>query len=82
MDHRLRPLLFKEPFHKSGVGDVAAHKPVTCVTGHRVEVLEVAGIRQLVQIDDLNFRHRAERRPYESGANETGPASNQNFHQA
>ena len=51
IDHRPRAVLRQQPPQQLGIADVALHKGMARVALERREILQIAGIGQLVQID-------------------------------
>ncbi len=74
---RRRLVLFKQRRDQSGVVDIAVHEGVRGVLLHGRQVFRVAGVGQLVQIDDVE-RSLLQRFKHKVGADKTGAASNEN----
>jgi hypothetical protein len=58
------------------IADVALDEKVPRIRGERVEIADVAGVRQLVEIDD-RLSGRGKRRENEVRADESGPAGDE-----
>ena len=72
-----RPVLFQQATHQREVADIALAKLIRGEPCHRGEILQVAGVSQLVQIED---RFAAQLQPVEDkvGPDEAGAARHQN----
>ena len=64
--------------HSCGIADVAAHEAITRVVCHRRQVLQVARVSQLVEIDDAPAG-RGEHHADECGADKPAAAGYQNI---
>ena len=59
VDDRRRPVLRERPIDRGPVGDVALDEDVVWVAAHRFQRIEVAGVGQGVEIDDLRLASRS-----------------------
>ncbi len=66
--------------HGGRVADAALHEAVARVLGDRQQVVEVAGVGELVVADDLPVGVLGEHAPDEGGADEPGAAANEKPH--
>ena len=66
--------------HGGRVADAALHEAVARVLGDRQQVLEVAGVGELVVADDLPVGVLGEHAPDEGGADEPGAAAYEKPH--
>ncbi len=73
MDHRLHP--FQVAPDQAGVTDIAVHEFVISLDAH--QALQVAGIGQLVVVDDRHIGEMAVQVANEIGADETRAAGDQ-----
>ena len=77
IDHRAWPVLGQQARHQSAVGDIPLHKDVAWVALQRGQVLQIAGVGQLVQVE-----HRliglCQPVKHKVGADKTGAARHQN----
>jgi len=73
VDDRPGSMCREQPPHEPAVADVAAHEAVTRVVPERRQVGEIAGVGELVQVDDRLARRR-ERGQHEIRADEAGAA--------
>ena len=62
------------------VGDVAAHEAVARMRGNVGKVLQIAGIRQGVEVDDVILRMMLQDVADEVRADEAGAAGDQDLH--
>jgi hypothetical protein len=62
------------------IGDVALHEPVTVILRYGSQIVWIASIGQLIKVQDLGIR-RWQRQADKRGADEAGPAGNQNAHE-
>src|SRR5439155_12096894 len=62
------------------VADVAVNEPVPGMVFETGQVLQVAGVRQLVQVEDVVAGVVAQDVAYEVGADEPGPSRDQKTH--
>ena len=74
--HRARTVRGEEPVHERRVADVAAHEAVARVAAHRLEVAEVAGVGELVEVHH-RLATRGEPVDDEVGADESGAAGDE-----
>src|SRR5690606_1197886 len=65
-----------------GVADVALHEDVPPLVGEVLEVLQVSGVGEQVEVHHLGARPGAEEVAHEVGADEAGPARNEALHGA
>jgi hypothetical protein len=56
---RPRPVLGQQPLHQRAIADAAAHEDVAGVTGYWSQGVEVARVRQGVEVNDLMVLHQA-----------------------
>ena len=72
-------VLGQQAFEQGGVANVALHKDVAGVALHAIEVVQVASVGELVEVDHglVAVGNPVE---HEVGANEAGAASYQNRH--
>ena len=81
VDDIIEIVLCKQAFHQLLVADVALHEHMAGVALHVLQVLQIAGIGQLIQVDQADilvfFQHIVDK----VGANKTGTAGNKiSFH--
>jgi hypothetical protein len=74
MDDRAGPGVAEHAGHEARVGDVAAHERVPRMIEHALDRIEVAGVGQLVEIDDALRRLLGNDLPDKAAANEPGAA--------
>jgi hypothetical protein len=80
IDHRARLMGFEQAGDELAISDVALHEQVPLVAGNCLERIEVARIRELIEVYD-GVRFFGEPLTREATADETGAAGNQNgFH--
>ena len=77
VDHGARPVLRQQPLHQRTVADVALHEDVTGVAAQAGQILGIAGVGELVEIDHrlLRLLHPVQ---HEICTNEACGASYQN----
>ena len=63
-----------------GVADVAVHKAVALIAIDRRQILQIPGVGQLVEIDDVEIGIR-DHHAHKRRADETGATGYQNFHE-
>ena len=75
--HRPRLIPAKQVAHQRGVGNVSAHERMRLACSQRMQILQIAGVSQGVEI---HYRRRLTREPMQNevGADETGAAGHQN----
>ena len=79
MDDRPRPVLPEQPLHQHAVVDVSADKNMVGSALQALKVAEVAGVGQLVQIDD-GLTGLSQPVEYEVGADESGATGHEEGH--
>ena len=81
VDDAVKVVFFKQRRHQFLVADIALHKDVALIPFHALQVLQIAGIRQLVQIDQENIVVLFEHVIYEVRSDKTRAAGDQiRFH--
>ena len=73
---RVRLMLAKEPLDERAVADVAVREDVVAVVAHGSQRVKIAGVRQLVEIDDA-LAAPGERIEHEVRADEAGAAGDE-----
>ena len=76
IDDRPGAMFVEQPGDQLAVADVAVHEVVATVVGDRVQRIEVAGVGQLVEIDDRAL-FLGQPLAHEATADEAGAAGNQ-----
>ena len=79
VEHRARTVLRQQPIDQGPVADVALHEVVAGVALQAGQVLAVAGVGELVQVDDRLVRLR-QPVEHEVAADETGTAGDKKGH--
>ena len=79
VDDIVEIVLCKQALDQLLVADVALHKDVAGVALNVLQVLKVAGIGQLVEVDQQNFRVLLEHIMHEVGTDKTGTAGDKIF---
>jgi hypothetical protein len=76
VDDRARPVFRQQRTDGAGIADIAAHEQVPFIAGKRRQASHVAGVRELVEIDE---RLAVLREPVEDeiGADESGAAGDE-----
>src|SRR5581483_7987799 len=67
------------PYNSGGMADIADNERVIRVAGDACEVIEIARVGELVEVDDPRFRYHA---PDELGPDEPGAPGDEDGHQA
>ena len=76
VDHRRRPVFPQQAHDQLGVADVAVHERVARVVGRAGEIVEIAGVSELVEADHRRAR-AAEPFEHEIRADKAGRAGHQ-----
>jgi len=77
MHYATRLVGFKQRPHKFPVTDIPLDKLVTRVGLHGIEVMKIAGVGQLVQVEDSDIRITQQEK-YEVATDESGATRNEN----
>lgn len=81
MDNSVDGMLPHDRFHLFAVADVTLHETVIGALLDIAQILEVAGVGQLVEIDNPVIGIFPDEQPHHMAADESGSAGNQNmFH--
>src|SRR3954453_5983924 len=81
MDDRVNAMVCEYGRDLCIVADVALHETMPRVAGNRVEVLEISGIRELVERCDLDIRAARQRIADERRSDEPGTAGDKKLHE-
>ena len=79
VDDVIEIVLCKQALDQLLVADVALHKDVAGVALNVLQVLEVAGVGQLVEVDQQDLRVLLEHIMHKVGTNKTGAAGDKIF---
>ena len=52
VDDGRRLVLAEDPLDRVAIGDVALHEDVVRIAEHRLERIEIAGVGELIEVDD------------------------------
>jgi len=77
VDYRVHPVIAEQTPHQIAVSDIAPNEDVSTLAPQRGQGIRIAGVGQLVQIDDLDSRLSDEKMD-EIGADEAGTTGHQN----
>ena len=81
VDDVVEIVLLEQALHQFLVADVALHEHMAGVTLHVLQVFQVAGVGQLIQVDQQDLRVFLEHIMHKVGTNKTGAAGDQiGFH--
>src|SRR3954453_22286834 len=81
MDDRVNAMVCEYGRDLCIVADVALHETMPRVAGNRIEVLEIAGICELVERCDLDIRAARQRIADEGRSDEPGTAGDKKLHE-
>jgi hypothetical protein len=73
-------LLREQLIHKGSIGNITSNKFVALVRFYPFEVFKVAGIGELIKVNDFPIRVISKDKPYEVAAYEAAAACDQEFH--
>ncbi len=75
----LRLVLSEQPAHELAVADITSYKDMSRITVQTPQVIEITGIRELVQVDNASSGTRY---PIQNkiGPDKTGATCNQDLH--
>src|ERR1044071_721182 len=79
MDQGIRPLRAEDRVHQRTVANISVGELVALAARYGLQILEVAGVRELVQIDDTIVSF-SDQEAYERRTDEAGAACNKDFH--
>ena len=83
VDDVVEIVLLEQALHQFLVADVALHEHMAGVTLHVLQVFQVAGVGQLIQVDQQDLRVFLEHIMHKVGTNKTGAAGDQiGFHKS
>ncbi len=83
VDNIIEIILLEQAFHQLLVADIALHEHMTGVALHVLQVLQVACVGQLIQVDQQDLRVFLEHIMHKVGADKTGAAGDQiGFHRS
>ena len=77
MHDRPRSVCVEERCNERTITDVAPHEDVPGISAHGGEIMQIARVRELVEIDQ-RFADRGEPADHEVGADETGASGDEN----
>ncbi len=75
----LRFVLSEQPPHELAIADITSYKDMSLITVEITQVVEIPGIRELVQVDNGSFGTRYPIQN-EIGPDKTGATRYENFH--
>ena len=83
VDDVIEIILLEQAFHQLLIADIALHKHMAGVALHVLQVFQIAGVGQLIQIDQQDLRLLFEHIMHKVGTNKTGAAGDQiGFHKS
>jgi hypothetical protein len=80
MHNGIRLFFRQQRIDQGGVTNIAMHKPVAGISGDAVQVFQIAGVGELIQIDHTWRLIAGKKEAYKRGANESGAAGDEEFH--
>ena len=80
MHYRIRFTVAKNLLHRRRIADIATNKRVTRITLDFPQILKIAGVSQLVEIDDRMTNSLTHRQANKGGADESSSSCNQQLH--
>ncbi len=78
VDHGVKTLP-EQITDRATVGDVAANEAIAPIIHDIREALGIAGVRQLIEIDNFNLAAGVQKKPHEIGADKPRSTCNENF---